>query len=99
LRRQQFLDTAVYMVKSIRASRKYVRTNRPAGQGTPVQTRLQPYQLAELDDWRARQDRALTRPAALRELMMIGILHAKENDGKAAKRGARNERTGTIQKG
>jgi len=47
---------------------------------------LQPHQLAALDNWIARQERTLTRPAALRELMMIGILHANGNDAKAARK-------------
>lgn len=70
-------------------------TKKPRGRprtgiGTPIMTRLSEYQLEQLDDWRERQERTLTRPAALRELMMIGILHARENDGKASrKRGKR----------
>jgi hypothetical protein len=48
-------------------------------------TRLQPHQLAQLDSWIAKQDDPkLTRPEAVRRLMMVGLAESMLNDGKAA---------------
>ena len=59
----------------------------PTGKGTPVQVRLQPFQLTALDAWIAKQDRPLTRPEAMRA-MMETILHilSKNRGEKPAKK-------------
>ncbi|WP_037455020.1 hypothetical protein [Sphingobium chlorophenolicum] len=43
------------------------------GVGTPVIVRLQPEQLAALDQWIAAQEQKYTRPAAIRFLIDLGI--------------------------
>jgi len=46
------------------------KIGRPAtGKGTPIQVRLQPDQLAKVDEWRERQDPEPTRPEAIRRLV------------------------------
>jgi len=46
------------------------KRGRPAiGQGTPVQIRLQPDQLAALDAWIAERDAKLGRPEAIRLIL------------------------------
>ena len=57
------------MIKSIRASRKYVRKNRPPEQGFNIGVRLQRDALAQLDAWIARQDNAPSRPEAVRRIL------------------------------
>jgi hypothetical protein len=51
----------------------------PTGKGTPIQVRLQPFQLAALDAWIAKQDASLTRPEAIRA-MMETMLHILSKD-------------------
>ena len=46
----------------------------PTGKGTPIQVRLQPTQLTMLDGWIAAQPRPMSRPEAIRELMVAGML-------------------------
>ncbi|MBH5371416.1 hypothetical protein [Bradyrhizobium glycinis] len=41
----------------------------PTGKGTQIQVRLQPDDLIAVDDWIAKQDKAPTRPEAIRTLM------------------------------
>ncbi|MGY4333294.1 hypothetical protein ACVWWG_007711 [Bradyrhizobium sp. LB7.2] len=50
----------------------------PTGKGVPVMVRLQPDDLAAVDDWIAKQDDALTRPEAIRRLVEIGLSTDKE---------------------
>jgi hypothetical protein len=59
----------------------------PTGKGTPIQVRLQPFQLAALDAWIAKQDASLTRPEAIRAMMetMLHIL-SKDTGEKPAKK-------------
>ena len=45
----------------------------PTGKGTPIMVRLQPPQLAALDQWIARQESARTRPEAIRHLMDLAL--------------------------
>lgn len=45
------------------------RGPKPTGKGELIGVRLQPNQLATLDNWIARQDRSLSRPQAVRHLM------------------------------
>lgn len=56
------------------------RGPKPTGQGTPVQVRLQPDQLAALDRWREAQSPAPTRPEAVRQLIEIGMGSATDAD-------------------
>ena len=62
----------------------------PTGKGTPIMVRLQPFQLAALDAWIAKQDAPLTRPEAIRA-MMETILHilSKDPGEKPAKKARR----------
>lgn len=41
----------------------------PTGKGTPIQVRLQPDQLAELDAWVAKEMPDQSRPEAIREIL------------------------------
>lgn len=41
----------------------------PTGKGTLIGVRLQPDQLAKVDEWRERQDDTPTRPEAIRRLV------------------------------
>jgi hypothetical protein len=75
-----------FMSKSIRASRKYVRINRPAERGFNIGVRLQKHQLDLLDRWISKQVIKISRPAAIRELVMLGLADTMLNDDKAAKR-------------
>jgi hypothetical protein len=45
----------------------------PSGIGTPVQVRLQPEQLAELDAWRKNRPELPTRPEAIRQLLQAAL--------------------------
>jgi hypothetical protein len=45
----------------------------PTGKGTPIQVRIQPSELSELDAWIAGQPIELTRPEAIRRLVEIGL--------------------------
>jgi hypothetical protein len=67
-------------------SEKIVRKKRAPVTGTLVGVRLQPPELARLDDWVAKQEDNPTRPEGVRRLMNLGL------DGKAAaaKRKAKN---------
>jgi hypothetical protein len=58
------------MVKSIRVITKKKR-GRPVttGKGLLIGVRLQPSQLADLDNWIANQATPLTRPGAIRAMM------------------------------
>lgn len=67
------------MSKSIRASRKYVRKARPPEQGFNVGVRLQPHHLSMLDRWIAQQPKAISRPEAMRQLMMLGVAETMLN--------------------
>lgn len=58
------------------------RGPKPTGQGTPIQVRLQPDQLAVLDDWIAQQDDNPSRPEAIRRL--IGQSLAAASDDRTA---------------
>jgi hypothetical protein len=51
----------------------------PTGKGTPIQVRLQPFQLKALDAWIAKQNAPLTRSEAIRA-MMETILHILSKD-------------------
>ena len=59
----------------------------PTGKGTLIGVRLQPLQLAALDEWIATQNASLTRPEAIRA-MMETILHilSKDRGEKPAKK-------------
>jgi hypothetical protein len=63
----------------------------PTGKGTPIMVRLQPFQLAALDAWIAKQDAPLTRPEAIRA-MMETILHIQSKDPGEKPAGAGAER-------
>lgn len=64
----------------------------PTGKGVPVQVRLQPFQLAALDTWIAKQDKPVTRPEAIRA-MMETILHILSKDpGERTPKAAPTER-------
>ncbi|KYK45274.1 hypothetical protein A1D31_35420 [Bradyrhizobium liaoningense] len=45
----------------------------PTGKGAQIQVRLQPDDLTAVDDWIAEQDKAPTRPEAIRTLMRQGL--------------------------
>jgi hypothetical protein len=45
------------------------------GKGTPVMVRLQPPELARLDEWIALQEDAPSRPEALRRLTRSALAH------------------------
>lgn len=45
----------------------------PTGQGMPVMVRLQPEQLAKVDQWRERQDDKPSRPEAIRRLVASAL--------------------------
>lgn len=50
------------------------KRGRPAtGQGTPVVVRMQPEQLAAVDNWAASEDDVPTRPEAVRRLVARGL--------------------------
>jgi len=66
---QQNLDIEVSMTRQTLIPRKGRRGPLPTGQGTPVVTRLHSSQLAQLDDWIARQDDAPSRPEAIRRIL------------------------------
>ena len=48
----------------------------PTGKGEPVQVRLQPNQMAALDNWISVQDAPLTRPQAIRRLVEQALASA-----------------------
>ncbi|MBB4428003.1 hypothetical protein GGD66_006589 [Bradyrhizobium sp. CIR48] len=45
----------------------------PTGKGAQIQVRLQPDDLSAVDSWIAEQDKAPTRPEAIRTLMRRGL--------------------------
>lgn len=45
------------------------------GKGTPIQVRLQPEQLKELDDWIASEGGEKSRPEAIREILRRWFFH------------------------
>ena len=49
------------------------RGPKPTGKGTPIQVRLQPPALDEVDHWRRRQDDVPTRPEAIRRLVETAL--------------------------
>jgi hypothetical protein len=51
------------------ATRPKKRGPPATGKGEPILVRLQPGQLAALDDWIARQDAQLSRPEGIRRLL------------------------------
>jgi hypothetical protein len=55
-------------------SKKAKRGRPPTGKGLLVGVRLRPRQVAALDDWRKRQPRPMSRPAALRKLAAMALL-------------------------
>jgi len=84
------------MKKSINVIKK--SRGRPAtGQGTLIGVRLQPFQLAALDGWIAKQDAPVTRPEAIRA-MMETILHilSKDPGEKPPKKAKGRRTTGTV---
>lgn len=50
------------------------KRGRPKQPGTPVMVRLQGEQLAALDEWISKQEGNLSRPEAVRRLMVKGLL-------------------------
>ena len=55
------------------ASRDTTKRKRPPQAGTPVMVRLQPEQLAAVDNWAASEDDVPTRPEAVRRLVARGL--------------------------
>jgi hypothetical protein len=55
------------------ASRKYEKRRRAPEPGTPIQTRLQAGLLAELDRWRARHNPDMSRPEAIRQILVQAL--------------------------
>jgi hypothetical protein len=53
--------------------KKKRRGQPPTAKGELIGVRLQPPQLAALDQWIARQEMARTRPEAIRHLMDLGL--------------------------
>lgn len=49
------------------------RGPKPTGKGAPVQVRLQPGELAQVDAWRQQQDGEPSRPEAIRRLVRKGL--------------------------
>lgn len=49
------------------------RGPKPTGKGTPVQVRLQPPALQDVDQWRRRRVDVPTRPEAIRRLVELGL--------------------------
>ena len=50
------------------------KRGRPAtGQGIPVQVRLRPAELSQVDAWRQQQDGEPSRPEAIRRLVRKGL--------------------------
>src|ERR1700722_6354450 len=69
-----FCDNTVSMKRqSVITQKKKRRGPPPTGKGTPIMVRLQPPQLAALDQWIARQESARTRPEAIRHLMDLAL--------------------------
>jgi hypothetical protein len=63
------------------------RPGRPVtGIGPIIAVRLYPHQLAELDEWIHQQPKKMSRPAAIRDRLMVGIADAKLRDARAGKR-------------
>ena len=53
--------------------KKRKRGPKPTGQGTPIQVRLHPEQLANLDNWIANQSDQPSRPEAIRRLIRLTL--------------------------
>lgn len=53
--------------------RRYIKKNRPAQAGELVGVRLQPDGKARIDAWRTAQSTPMTRPEAMRVLMVMGL--------------------------
>jgi len=75
------------MAKSIQDTPKKKR-GRPkqAGRGEGIMVRLQKQELRLLDDWIAKQQDALSRPAALRQMLREAVAEAMIENGKAARK-------------
>lgn len=68
------------MMSSARVSDNKKKTGRPpTGVGQLIGVRLQPVQLAAIDEWASAQEDAPTRPEAIRRLTMKA-LHLPEGD-------------------
>jgi len=59
--------------QSVIAQKKKRRGPPPTGKGELIGVRLQPPQLAALDQWIARQESARSRPEAIRHLMDLAL--------------------------
>jgi hypothetical protein len=63
----------------MRSSASFLLNGRlPTGEGTQVNTSIQPDDLAAIDEWAARH--RCTRSEAVRRLAMLGLLADKEDD-------------------
>jgi len=62
-----------FMASSIHETMKPEKKSRHSVTGTPVQVRLQPSQLSELDEWRRMQPDLPNRSEALRRMMEIAL--------------------------
>jgi hypothetical protein len=69
LKELDFVLTSFTMAKKAKRRRGRPRT----GKGLLIGVRLQPQQVAVLDDWRNRQMRPTTRPAAIRKLIAMQL--------------------------
>lgn len=69
------------MASSIRDNKKSRGRPKTTGSGTLIGVRMHDQELAELDEWRARQEDEPSRPEAVRRLYRRGI----EVDGKSTK--------------
>jgi len=61
------------MAKSIISDNRKRKPGRPPVGSTLVGVRVPPDELADIDDWAARQKEPLTRPEAIRTLVRRGL--------------------------
>jgi hypothetical protein len=60
-------------IRDIKKSKLKIGRPKTTGTGTPMLVRMHASQLALLDGWIAAQDEVLTRPEAVRRLLMIAL--------------------------
>jgi hypothetical protein len=78
LRGRLFSNTNNFMAKSISKTRKSTR-GRPFVGATPIQVRMPPDELANLDRWITKQKTQQTRPEAIRRLVEQAIARSSSS--------------------
>jgi hypothetical protein len=68
-----FCGTMQLMKKQATLQPQKKRGPLPTGKGTPVQVRLQPVELATIDNWRRKQEDLPSRPESIRRLVELGL--------------------------